>query len=312
MKTETIDKVNAVAAWYNANKGDLAALSGLPEEGNQLAAWVLWELIKKGVNAFPSLPPFPDITLPNMNDFSEIIITISIFLPFISRIYPKKVRRVLMTWAALKIFGKGSVYSWFGISPEDRGSYKKASIDVFFIAVEEAYPPRLISGIIRSFFESVPRELSIPVGSIIQDMFGNEYEFTSGGKAKILHDAAFTDKGKEFGVAYNVQKPVIDSIDILSHGQLYIKGSGDVWYNAKVTQQGSGEKIKVKHEDIKHPFLPGKKKSNDISDEDFYGLGKKLPTSRDYEPDAKNRGGLIAPIARPSTTYKRYGGLIKM
>ena len=30
------------------------------------------------------------------------------------------------------------------------------------------------------------------------------------------------------------------------------------------------------------------------------------------QPDTLNRGGLIAPIARPSTTYKRYGGLISM
>ena len=46
-------KANALWAWFEANKKELASQSGLPPESTQLFAWTMWEMIKKGIDAFP-------------------------------------------------------------------------------------------------------------------------------------------------------------------------------------------------------------------------------------------------------------------
>lgn len=137
--------INNFITWYETNKRKISNASGISfDNDTNLLSWVVIRIASDSLPKDITLPPLPK--LPNITSISETIITISIFLPYVSRLYPKKIRMILIVWALLKMFGRGAIYALF--DPKDNTITKKA-IDSLLFLVEELYPPRGISEILR-------------------------------------------------------------------------------------------------------------------------------------------------------------------
>ena len=284
--------------WFNTNKAKLSEISGLPAANeSQLLAWILWKIVAEGFQYFAENGlPVPDVSFPNIEDMGETLITASLFLPILNRVYPKKIRYGLMAWAAVKIFGRSGVYALFNL---EGGSFTKAAVDFVFTLAEDTYPPALVTTLLRDMFgDTSETDYKLPLGTVLQDKFGNEYEVISGDNIKQLNDSINGKAGDTYPFYYELKRN-----QYFFWGK-YGKVLG-IYFTLTVKERGTGEtppiqtaeatgKEATSERDISKETAAGTEPVTDYATNQIQGLLDKARNKRD-ETQLLNRGGMAMP-----------------